>query len=115
MPGVDFDVLREQVAMGKVLRLLRFKPSMRRGDQWRGPCPVHRSKNPHSRSFSVNVRLGRYHCFACGSRGNALELWAAVRGISVYSAAVELCESLGLKTPWVARRWQTRDERRRQR
>jgi DNA primase len=73
MPGVDFQVLRERIAMREVLRLLQFEPIARRGDQWRGPCPVHGSRSPQSRSFSVNVRLGRYHCFDCGSRGHALE------------------------------------------
>ena len=101
MPGVDFEVLRERTAMEDVLRLLEFQPCSRRGDQLRGPCPVHGSSNPRSRSFSVNVRLGRYHCIACGSRGNALELWSAVRGISVWTSAIELCESLGLDVPWV--------------
>jgi DNA primase len=104
MPGVDLDVLREKIAMRDVLQLLRFEPSVRCGDQWRGACPVHRSESPRSRSFSVNVRLGRYKCFVCGSRGNALELWAAIRGVSVYSAAVELCDALGLETRWVTRR-----------
>jgi len=104
MPGVDFQVLREQITIQEVLRLLQFEPTARHGDQWRGPCPVHGSSNPRSRSFSVNVRLGRYHCFACGSRGHALELWSAVQGVSLYTAAVELCELLGRETPWVARR-----------
>jgi DNA primase len=66
-----------------VLRLLQFEPTVRRADQWRGPCPVHRSQNPRSRSFSVNVRLGRYQCFRCGSRGHAIELWSAVHGLTV--------------------------------
>lgn len=104
MPGVDFRVLRERIAMREVLRLLQFEPIARRGNQWRGPCPVHGSRNPQSRSFSVNLRLGRYHCFVCGSRGHALELWSAVHGLSLYAAAVELCQRLGLEPPWV-RRW----------
>ena len=103
MPGVDFRWLRERIAMQDVLRLLQFEATVRRGDQWRGPCPVHGSRNPQSRSFSVNVRMGRYHCFRCGSRGNAWELWAAVHGVSTYAAAVELCQLLGLETPWVMR------------
>ena len=103
MPGVDFPLLRERITMQEVLRLLQFEPTVRRGDQWRGPCPVHGSSNPGSRSFSVNVRLGRYHCFGCGSRGHALELWSAVHGVSLYTAAVELCELLGLEIPWVTR------------
>lgn len=89
MPGVDFEVLRKQVSMGDVLRLLEYQPCSRRGDQRRGPCPVHGSSNPGSRSFSVNVKLSRYHCFGCGSQGNALELWSAVHGISMWVSAIE--------------------------
>lgn len=103
MPGVDFRLLRERIAMREVLELLQFEPIVQCGDQWRGPCPVHGSRNPRSRAFSVNVRLGRYHCFACRSRGHALELWSAVHGLSLYAAAVELCELLGLATPWMTR------------
>jgi DNA primase len=103
MPGVDFEVLRERIAMADVLRLLNFQPCHRQGDQLRGPCPVHRSSNPRSRSFSVNVRQGRYHCFGCGSRGNALELWSAVFGINVWASAIALCKSLDVEVPWIDR------------
>lgn len=104
MPGVNFAVLREQLAMADVLRLLRFVPSRVRGEQLRGACPVHESRElrgPRSRSFSVNLRLGRYQCFRCGSRGHALELWAAARGVSLHAAAIELCESFGIDVPWI--------------
>ena len=104
MPGVNFQLLREQLAMRDVLRLLQFEGRVRRGDQWRGPCPVHGSRNPQSGSFSANVRLGRYQCFVCGSSGNVLELWSAVRGVKLYAAAVELCQLLGMEVPWV-KRW----------
>ena len=103
MPGVDFQLLRERIKMREVLQLLHFEARVRWGDQWRGPCPVHRSRNVRSRSFSVNMGLGRYQCFVCGSRGHALELWSAVRGVSVYAAALELCPLLGIKVPWVTR------------
>jgi len=103
MPGVDFAVLRKRISMVDVLHLLEFQPCSRHGDQLRGPCPVHGSSNPRSRSFSVNLRLGRYHCFGCGSRGNALELCSAVRGISVWASAIELCESLRVEVPWIYR------------
>jgi DNA primase len=101
MPGVNFAVVRERVAIADVLRLLHFAPVSVRGDQLRGPCPVHGSRGPHSRSFSVNVRLGRYRCFRCGSHGNALELWAAVRQTTLPTAAIELCELLGIDVPWI--------------
>jgi DNA primase len=104
MPGVNFQLLREQIAIWDVLGLLQFEPRALRGDQWRGPCPLHGSRNPRSRSFSVNVRLGRYQCFVCGSSGNASEHWSAVRGVKLHAAAVELCQLLGIEVPWV-KRW----------
>jgi DNA primase len=103
MPGIDFPLLRERIAMRDVLRLLPFEATVRRGEQWRGPCPVHGSRNPRSRSFSVNVRLGRYQGFACGTHGHALELWSAVHGVNLHAAAVTLCPLLGLEIPWVTR------------
>jgi DNA primase len=103
MAGVNFELVRRRVSMADVLCLLRFEPTSVRGDQLRGQCPVHGSSSGRSRSFSVNLRLGRYQCFGCGSRGNALELWAAVRKMSVYAAAVELCRSLDVEIPWITR------------
>lgn len=104
MPGVNFESIRAQITMQAVLQHLGFEATVQRGDQWRGPCPVHGSKNPRSRSFSVNVLSGRYHCFVCGSQGNALELWSAVRRVKLHTAAVELCQRLGVEVPWI-RRW----------
>lgn len=103
MPGVDFNAVRQLASMEDVLRLLEFQPTSRRGDALRGPCPVHCAENAASRSFSVNVRLGRYQCFHCGSRGNALELWAAAKAIGLYEAAVSLCEALRIEVPWKTR------------
>jgi|SRR5579871_2966710 len=104
MLGVNFPLLREPIAMPVVLGLLRFEPRVLGGDQGRGPCPVHGSRNLPSRSLSVNGRLGRYRCFVGGPRGNALELWSAVRGVKLHAGAVEWCPSLGMETPWV-KRW----------
>jgi DNA primase len=104
MPGVDFHLLREQISIADVLRLSGFHATSVVGDALRGPCPIHGSRGPRSRSFSVNLRLERYQCFRCGARGNALELWAAIHGIGVYEAAVGLCEALGREVPWI-KRW----------
>jgi DNA primase len=101
MPGVDFNLVRERASMADVLRLLGFHPTSIVGDAWRGPCPVHESASRKGRSFSVSLRRGRYQCFRCGSRGNALELWAAVHRIGVYDAAVGLCKASGMEVPWI--------------
>jgi DNA primase len=103
MPGVNFAVVREKVAMTTVLELLQFEPVSARGDQLRGPCPLHESQGPRSRSFSVNVQRGRYQCFRCGSRGNALDLWAAVHKLPLHAAAIDLCQQARIDVPWIER------------
>ena len=89
--------------MSQVLRLVGFTAQRGRGKQLRGACPLHEGSSARSRSFSVNLETHRYHCFRCGSSGNQIELWAAVRNTSVYAAAIELCEQLGVDVPWIYR------------
>jgi hypothetical protein len=56
MLGIDFDRLRTEITMREVLELLTMmEPLSRSVDQLRGPCPVHGSTSPRSRSFSVNL------------------------------------------------------------
>lgn len=101
MPGVHFGILRREITIQQVLDLLGFEATSRRGHQLRGPCPIHGSTSPRSRSFSVNLESGRYQCFHCGSRGNQLELWAYARRLSIYEAAIDLCQALGREVPWI--------------
>jgi DNA primase len=102
MPGIDFTRLRAEITMEQVLDRLGFQPVACRGDQLRGPCPVHGSSWPRSRVFSVNLRTRRYYCHKCHSYGNQLELWAAVRGLSLYEAAWDLCQAIGHHVPTTA-------------
>jgi hypothetical protein len=99
MPGVDFNVLRTEVTMEDVLRQLRFQPTSRSGDQLHGPCPVHGSTSPGSRTFSVNLANGRYYCHKCHSRGNHLELWAEVHKLSLYRCRLGPLPRPGPRSP----------------
>ena len=103
MAGIDFNELRNQIKMEDVLQQLGFKSITNMGDQARGPCPVHGSTSPQSRSFSVNLREGRYYCHKCHSKGNQLELWAAVHKLPIYEAALDLCRALARDVPWITR------------
>jgi len=87
--------------MAEVLQFLRFVPSHRRGPQLRGPCPVHGTHRPQSRSFSANLEKNVYQCFHCGSAGNQLDLWAAAAHLPLWDAAVELCDKLHRPVPWL--------------
>lgn len=99
MAGIDFNAVRSVVSMAAVLDLLGFVPAQRRGDQLRGPCPVHRPPSPRSRSFSINLAKNACRCFHCGLSGNQLDLWAKATRQPLYQAAIDLCEKLHRPLP----------------
>lgn len=101
MPGIDYRQLRRQISMGQVLDLLHVQTTRRHGPQLRGPCPIPGCRSTSPRSFSVHLRRQVYHCFACGSHGNPLDLWVAVRRLPLHDAALDLCHAAGLAPPWL--------------
>jgi len=103
MPGVNYREVQSRVPMARVLELLSLVGRGASGDQMRGPCPVHSSPSPGSRSFSVQLTRGVCRCFKCGFAGNQIQLWAALKGMTVYEAAVDLCRQTGVEVPWIER------------
>jgi DNA primase len=104
MPGVDYRAVRALVSIGEVLDLLGVEPGTCVGSTWRGPCPLHGSRSPTSRSFEVHLGRNVYHCFRCGAAGNHLDLYAALTRQRLYAAAVDLCGKLQRDVPWLRRR-----------
>ena len=100
MPGIDYRAARALLPLADVLALLGYVPAARHGPQLRGPCPVHRSHVPTSRSFGAHLGRGAWHCFRCGAGGNALDLWAAVTRQPLHAAVLDLCQRLGRNAPW---------------
>lgn len=101
MPGIDYDQVRQQVSMPWVLDLIGFQATWRRGHQLRGPCPIPGCRTTSPRAFSVHLTRRIYHCFACGSHGNPLDLWSAVCRLPLHPATVDLCRIAGLLVPWL--------------
>jgi DNA primase len=101
VPGIHYDEVRAQIALADVLDLLDFVPCESSGDQVRGPCPVHHSTSPSSRSFSADMKRHIYNCFKCGSSGNQLDLYTAVTRLGLFEATVRLCEQLHREIPWI--------------
>ena len=95
-PAIDFEAVKSLVSITAVLKLLGITPSQ---TQHRGPCPLHGSTAGTSRCFSANLEKNIFHCFKCGRRGNALDLWAAATQQTPYDAAVDLCARLALPLP----------------
>ncbi len=101
MPGIHFATVRARIPLADVLKLIGFVPCETSRDQVRGPCPLHHSAASTSRSFSANLNRHIYKCFKCGAKGNPLDLYASVTGLSLFEAAIALCEQLDRETPWI--------------
>src|SRR5262249_14021909 len=96
---IDFTHLKKQLTMAQVLdqlgSLARLKGS---GPQRKGPCPLHRGDG-RGRTFSVNLDKNVFHCFdaGCGKKGDVIDLWASVHGISLRQAAIDLLRTFHLE------------------
>jgi DNA primase len=101
MPLIDWRQARTEIRLGAVLELLGSAPRTRAGAPRRGPCPVHGSRAPASRSFAAHVGKGVRHCFRCGAGGNALDLWARATGQGLHAAVLDLYRRLGRPVPWL--------------
>jgi transposase len=98
-PRVDFAYLREQISIKRVLDHLGASATLRgRGEQLRGPCPMHGQSGDGKQTFSVHLGKNVFQCFHadCGLKGNALDLWAAVHRLPLYEAALHLAETFQL-------------------
>ena len=99
MPLLDFRQARADIRLADVLELLGWTARVRVGVQLRGPCPVHGSRSPRSRSFAAHLGKNCWQCFRCGAAGNALDLWAQVTRQNVYAAVLDLYRRLGRVVP----------------
>ena len=59
---------------------------------------MHRG-DARGRTFSVNLEENVFHCFAkeCGRKGDVIDLWSAVHGLSLREAALDLVQTFGLE------------------
>jgi len=101
MPLIDFQQARAEVRLATVLELLGWQGQHSRGEQVRGPCPVHGSTSPRSRSFSAQLQRNVWRCFVCQAQGNALDLWVQATKLPLYAAVLQLYRHLGRAVPWL--------------
>ena len=63
------------------------------GDNLIGLCPFHDDRN---NSFSVDLKTGKWHCFAEDEGGNFVSFWAKIHGIDTKAAYKEILEKYGI-------------------
>jgi len=61
-------------------------------DQLIGLCPFHDDRN---NSFSVNLKTGKWHCFAEDIGGNFVDFWARLNGVDTKEAYKQILEKYG--------------------
>jgi DNA primase len=101
MPLIDFHQVRAEVHLTTVLELLGWQGQHSQGEQVRGPCPVHGSSSPRSRSFSAQLQRNVWRCFVCQAGGNALDLWVQASKLPLYAAVLKLYRQLGRAVSWL--------------
>ena len=98
-PFVDFGHLKKQLSLQRVLDHLGLSARLRgSGLQRRGPCPLHRG-DARGRTFSVHLGEHVFQCFepSCGRKGDVIDLWAGVHGMSLRDAALDLVQTFNLE------------------
>src|SRR5262249_40401248 len=93
---IDFGHLKRQLSLALVLDQLGLSSRLRgRGPQRRGPCPIHRGDG-RGRTFSVHLDDNVFQCFdaRCAKRGDVIDLWASVKGLSLRAAALDLVRTV---------------------
>jgi DNA primase len=96
---VDFGHVKQQLPMGRVLDQLGLAARLRGGGpQKRCTCPIHRG-DQRGRTFSVHLHQNVFQCFdaACGKKGDVIDLWASVTGMSLREAALDLVRTFDLE------------------
>ena len=90
---VDFAKLKASITIEQVIEMLNV-PLTKKGEQLRGPCPIHDGDNP--RQFVVTPSKGVWYCFGdCDGGGDIIELVARMRGCSAKDAAAEIATHFG--------------------
>src|SRR5262249_18913231 len=73
-----------------------YVPLRRAGERWKGLCPFHQEKTP---SFTVNPKLGIFHCFGCHAGGDAFEFLKRHDRLDFPEAVRLLAERTGVPLP----------------
>lgn len=96
-PFVDFPAFKQLITVRQALELLGWRHVWSRGELCRGPCPVHGSSSPDSRSLTVTS--DQWYCHKCKKGGDVTRLWALLHQLSDYAAVLDLAERLKVKVP----------------
>src|SRR5262249_23961140 len=94
VPHEVIDEIRSRVDLVDLIGT--YVPLRRAGERWKGLCPFHQEKTP---SFTVNPKLGIFHCFGCHAGGDAFEFLKRHDRLDFPEAVRLLAERTGVLLP----------------
>jgi hypothetical protein len=111
---LDFAHLKKQLPLARVLDQLGLSSRLRgKAPQMRCACPIHRG-DQRGRTFSMHLEQGVFQCFdvKCAAKGDVIDLWASVKGMSLRDAVLDLARTFALEPAPTASAPPTRTEKR---
>ena len=91
---ISEQTLREIAEKVPILDVVSLCVSLSRsGSRYKGLCPFHPDKNP---SMVVNPERNTFHCFACGTGGDAYSFYMKFHNVAFPEAVAELARRAGV-------------------
>lgn len=91
------EVLDEVLANNDIVDIVSSHVHLKkRGRNYVGLCPFHNEKTP---SFNVNPERNTFHCFGCGTGGNAITFLMKYNSCSFQEAVQELADRAQITLP----------------
>lgn len=91
---LDFRTIRLSIYPVTLLTALGWTYRFRRGDYYRGGCPLHRSTHATSRCLSIKGEF--WFCHKCRRGGDVIALAAELWRVPLLEAAHDLCDEFSL-------------------
>ena len=90
------DFVREVVNRTDLVQLMeeRGVALRRTGSTFKACCPFHSEKTP---SFNVNPQRGFFHCFGCGTSGDAIRFLMLFERLTFAEAVTDLANKAGVE------------------
>lgn len=93
MAFLDIPAIKTEATLARLLDKIGWRPTSSVAGERRGPCPIHASNSPRSRSFAVKGEA--WYCHKCKTGGDVIDLWRALHPGPLYESIVSLVADLG--------------------
>ncbi|MFO7881893.1 MAG: DNA primase [Kosmotogaceae bacterium] len=93
----DKDLIEKLKSSVDIVELVgRYVNLQKSGSYYRGLCPFHNDTDP---SFYVSPGKGFFHCFGCGTSGDAISFYQKIEELSFTDAVVQLADMFNVNVP----------------